>query len=336
MLPGLHTYPSVFRTLAERCSAAAPLVGAGALVLSGAVGLWAYRSVYLPTEQFPVGTVVTVPAGATVRTVSEQLYHAYVVQSPFAFRAMVRLVGSRDSIQAGDYVFDRKLSLYEVVDRIVHGRFGVVPIRVTIPEGATTYQMAEILAGKFTTFDAAAFLLLAADREGYLYPDTYVFLPNATASQVLDAMERTFYERLRSLEDKIAAFGRPIHEVITMASLLEKEAYREDDRRQIAGVLWHRLAIEMPLQVDAVFGYMERSDTFSPKLSDLAQESPYNTYRNKGLPPGPINSPSLSAIEAAVTPIDTGALYYLHGRDGMLHLARTFREHVVNRRSYLE
>ena len=92
----------------------------------------------------------------------------------------------------------------------------------------------------------------------------------------------------------------------------------------------------MPLQVDAVFGYIERTETFSPKFSHLEIESPYNTYKNKGLPPGPIGSPSLEAIEAAVTPVETEALFYLHGRDGNLHLAQTYDEHLTNRRWYLD
>jgi UPF0755 protein len=92
----------------------------------------------------------------------------------------------------------------------------------------------------------------------------------------------------------------------------------------------------MPLQVDAVFGFIEGTDIFSPKFSDLEVDSPYNTYKNKGLPPGPIGSPSLAALEAAVTPVSTEALFYLHGRDGSIHLAKTYTEHLVNRRSYLD
>jgi UPF0755 protein len=185
-------------------------------------------------------------------------------------------------------------------------------------------------------FDSATFLMLARDKEGYLYPDTYTFLPNATVSQVLDALERTFYERIRPLETAIASSGKPIHEIITMASLLEKEAWDDDERKQIAGVLWHRIDINMPLQVDAVFGYIKGTNTFNPKFSDLEVDSPYNTYKNKGLPPGPIGSPSISSIEAAAQPVPTDALFYLHGRDGVLRVSKSFKEHLANRRMYLD
>jgi len=239
-------------------------------------------------------------------------------------------------VRAGDYYFDRPLTLLEVARRITQGQFGLEPLRITIPEGATTYQMAQLFSEKLMRFDPQTFLLLARDKEGYLYPDTYVFLPNATVSQVLDALERTFYEKIRPLEGEIAASGRPISEIITMASLLEKEASKPSDRKQIAGVLWHRIDINMPLQVDAVFGYIKSKGTFSPKFSDLAVDSPYNTYKYKGLPPGPIGSPSISSIEAAANPDKTDALFYLHGRDGVLRIAKNYKQHLVNRRRYLD
>ncbi len=303
-----------------------------ALVAAG----WLYFGVYQPSAFFPLRTIITVPEGATVRDVAELLKSEQAIRSSFAFRVLFKLEGEHAQVQAGDYYFDRRLTITEVAGRMMRGEYGLEPVKVTVPEGATSYQMAELFSDKLTKFDEVTFLMLAKDKEGYLYPDTYVLLPNATASQVLDALERTFYERLRPLEEQVAAFGRPIHEIITMASLLEKEAYDADERRVIAGVLWNRIEIGMPLQVDAVFGYIESRETFSPKFSDLEVDSPYNTYKNIGLPPGPIGSPSLDSIEAAVTPEDTKALFYLHGRDGNLHVARTFDEHVVNRRRYLD
>jgi len=239
-------------------------------------------------------------------------------------------------VMAGDYYFDEPLTIDAVAQRVTKGEFGLEPIKVTIPEGATTYQMAEILAKTYEKFDADLFKLLASEKEGYLFPDTYFFLPNVTTTEILNTMERTFYERLSIIEDKIAAFGRPVHEVVTMASLLEKEARDYDERRTIAGVLWNRIAINMPLQVDAVFGFIEGTDTFSPLFSDLEVDSEYNTYKNTGLPPGPIGSPSLEALEAAVSPEDTDAYYYLHGRDGVLRIAHTYDEHLDNRYLYLD
>lgn len=324
------------RSVLPRCIAALPTVGAILLGTVGVASAYAYFGMYRPPALFPIRTMVTIPEGVTITTAADLLAAQQVIRSAVAFRAVLRVVEPDAEVRAGDYSFDRRLTLLETIKRVTRGEFGLEPVTITIPEGATTYRMAELFAEKLVRFDATAFEAVARDKEGYLYPDTYLFLPNATAPQVLDAMERTFYERLRTVEDKIAAFGRPLHEVVTLASLLEKEAYRDEDRREIAGVLWRRLAVGMPLQVDAVFGYIERRETFSPKYSNLEVDSPYNTYRHTGLPPGPIGSPSIAAIEAAVTPEETTALYYLHGRDGSLHLARTFSEHIRNRRRYLD
>ena len=295
-----------------------------------------YFWVYEPPALFPLRTIITIPDGVTVDDAGTILADAHVVRYPIAFALAVRYVARGAPIRAGEYFFDHELNLFAVVDHLVRGEYGLQPLTITVPEGATTHAMAALCAKTLSRFDPITFEILASDKEGYLFPDTYVFLPNATAEQVLDAMERTFYERLRSVEEQVASFGKPLHEVITMASLLEKEAYRSDDRHKIAGILWNRLRVGMPLQVDAVFGYIEKRDTFNPKYSTLAIDSPYNTYKNKGLPPGPIGSPSLDAILAAVEPDTTDALYYLHGRDGVLHLARTFGEHVQNRRRFLD
>lgn len=306
---------------------------AGVLIFSSA---WLWFGVYQPSAFFPIRTIVTIPEGTTLHQAAKILQDEQVVRNGFVFTLFVKYFTDDAPVIAGDYFFNDSLTLVEVAQRTTQGDFGLEPIRVTIPEGATTYQMAVIFDEKFERFDTGAFLMLAKEKEGYLFPDTYLFLPNASTEQILTTMERTFYEKLRTLEGKIATFGRPVHEIVTMASLLEKEARDYEERRAIAGVLWERLSIDMPLQVDAVFGFIESTDTFNPKFSDLEIDSPYNTYKNAGLPPGPIGSPSLEALDAAVTPIETDALFYLHGRDGMLHVAHTYSEHLVNRRSYLD
>lgn len=314
----------------------APQIGGVLVGMFFMASAYAYFGIYAPSAFFPLRTIITIPEGASVGDIAELLYAEQVVRSPLAFRAIFKFSSEQTSIRAGDYYFDRPLTMLEVAKRLMLGEYGLEPLKVVVTEGATTYQMADLFAESFDKFDPVQFLLLAEEKEGYLFPDTYFFLPNADETDVLDTMERTFYERLNSLEPDIASFGKPIHEVVTMASLLEKEARAEDERAQIAGILWHRIEIGMPLQVDAVFGFIEKSETFSPKFSDLEIESPYNTYKNKGLPPGPIGSPSLSSLKAAVTPIITDALFYLHGRDGVLRIAKTYEEHLVNRRRYLD
>ncbi len=309
----------------------------GLLVAAGLLTSWVvYHGVERPPASFPVEQVITIPAGMTVTDVARFLREEHIIRSVHAFRLAVTMGSNGGAVIAGDYFFDAPLTLSEVAQRISSGTYGLDPIRITIPEGATTYQMAEIFARRLPKFDSGTFLLLAEEKEGYLFPDTYHFTPTTVASDVVRELERTFYERLRAIEDEIAAFGRPVHEIVTLASLLEKEARNHEERRKIAGILWHRLSIDMPLQVDAVFGFIARTETFNPRFSDLRIDSPYNTYKYRGLPPGPIASPSLSSLKAAVTPVETNALFYLHGRDGIMRSALTYDEHLVNRRRYLD
>lgn len=342
-----HTqWKQVVRTLAIRLRKTTRRIGLlcgqhahkAGMVFAVLVGFfaWLWFGMHQPPSLFPVRTIVTVPEGTSLSAIAEILQEENVVRSSWAFTLVVHASGKDAQVRAGEYYFEVPLTLSEVVDRVTRGEYGLEPLRVTVPEGATTYQMSEIFSRAFERFDPTTFSLLTKDKEGYLFPDTYFFLPNASAVDIVSTLESTFYERLRLLEEKIAQFGRPVHEVVTMASLLEKEARDFEERRIIAGVLWKRLETGMPLQVDAVFGYIEKTETFSPLFSHLETESPYNTYKYKGLPPGPIGSPSLDAIEAAVSPEVTSALFYLHGKDGLLYVADTYEEHLLNRRRYLD
>ncbi len=295
------------------------------------ITLWQYAP-----DAFPDRSLVTIPEGVTLDQAARILEQDGIVRSHLLLQALVIVQGGEASVQAGDYYFPEPLSTWAVAERLVTGDLALDPVRVTIWEGMTTYQMAEVFEDRLGSFTAEEFALKAESREGYLYPDTYYFPPNTTVEEVMAEMEANFVEKIASIQDKIDAFGRPLHEVVTMASLLEREANTYESRRTIAGILWNRIELDMPLQVDAVFGYIQRRETFHPMYSDLEVESPYNTYQNKGLPPGPIASPSLSSLEAAVDPITNDYLFYLTGRDGMMRYSHTYTQHLNYKRIYLD
>ena len=299
------------------------------------VAIQAYFLWFTPPKAFPVHTIIDVPEGITLDQAVRHLEKENLVRSSLLTRFFILVLDDESSVRAGDYYFEEPLNSWDMAKRIVAGDFGLTPIKVTIPEGATTYQIADILEERLGRFDAVTFLARTKDKEGYLFPDTYYFMPNATIEEVVETMEETFTERIAELQNRIEAFGRPLDEVITMASLLEKEARTLESRRTIAGILWNRLSIDMPLQVDAVFGYIAGTETFHPNYSDLEVESPYNTYKNKGLPPGPIANPGLRSIEAAVTPINSDYIFYLTGRDGNMYYSETYAEHLRNKQLYL-
>jgi len=296
-----------------------------------------HRMFISPPTHFPVAAIITIDQGDTLKDVSRQLEKMNVVRSPTWFRSFILLRNGESSVKAGKYVFERPLPVYEIARRIHIGDFNTAPDAVRIPEGANVFEIAAIFDDTFQKFNTARFLRQARPREGYLFPDTYFFTPGTEVESIIEVMEHTFWKRVSEVESDIAQSDRSLAEIITMASIIEKEAYKPEERRMISGILWKRLKEGMRLQVDATFSYVNGKNTFELTDADLiSTSSPYNTYSQKGLPPGPIGNPSLDAIEAALNPKTSPYYYYLHGRNGNIHYAETLEGHRTNRRAYLD
>lgn len=294
-----------------------------------------YLDVVKAPASFPHGKVVRIQEGQTLEDVAQLLEERGVVRSSFWFKNIAILLGDQHGVIAGDYFFTRDRNLFEVTHMVMAGDFGLEPIKVTIPEGASVKEIAIILSNRFNIFDPVRFVELAQDKEGYLFPDTYYFLPNISEASVLEVLEETFTHKLEEIRPKLEEFGRPLEEVITMASIIEREARTPESRRIISGILWRRIAMGMPLQVDVTFDYINGKNSFTLTKKDLATDSPYNTYVYEGLPPGPIANPSLDSIEAAIMPTETEYLYFLADRRGTVHYSETFEEHKQKKFMYL-
>lgn len=306
------------------------------LIAIGAIALVSYVFLIAPPRSFPVGNLIAVPEGASAKEAGEMLEAQGVVRNGTAFSIAVTILGADRGVRAGDYLFKEPRDLFSVARAITTGAFGLEPIRIRIPEGATTREMAKVYAAQLQRFDAEKFLEKAQPEEGFLFPDTYFFLPNATEDIVLKAMRQNFDTNIATVAGEIEAFGKPLREVVIMASILEKEAFTYEDRRKIAGVLWRRIKIDMALQVDAAFLYSLGRSTFTLTKEDLQnKDDPYNTYIHKGLPPGAIGSPSLSSLRAAATPIDQGYLFYLADSNHVTHYSKTYEEHLRNKALYI-
>ena len=285
---------------------------------------------------FPVGRIVTIPEGASLSEISTLFEEKELVASALAFELVVRASDNDTGVLAGDYFFEEPLYVFDVSQKVLMGEFGIEPIKITIPEGSTIVEIAALFAEKFPKFDASSFLELTDGQEGYLFPDTYHFLQNVEEEQVIQEMQENFITRVRSIEDMIEASPRSFEDIITMASIIEKEAWKEHDRNLISGVLWNRIDIGMPLQVDAAFLYINGKSTYDLTLEDLDLDDPYNTYKYAGLPPGPICNPSLSSIRAAANPEESSYFFYLADRAGTTYYALDFEGHKRNRALYLD
>lgn len=294
-----------------------------------------YAWLFAPPHAFPSGKVVVVSRGEDVPTIAAHLSEAHIVAHPRVLSLLLRLLGTATKVQAGAYSFTVPQSALTVAYRLSAGTYGISPARVTLLEGMTVQEYAGRVAAALPEITAEEVIAAGKSYEGYLYPDTYIFPPGADAETVVTAARTAFSAHLNPLLPDIAASGHTLSDVVIMASLIEREARTSESRRMVAGILWNRIKANMPLQVDAVFGYIFNRSTYSPSYADLKVASPYNTYIHTGLPPGPISNPGLDAIDAAIHPTPSLYLYYLTGRDGQMHYAKTYAEHQANQRKYL-
>ncbi len=289
-------------------------------------------------RNFPADQLVEIPEGMSLSQIATHLKDAEVVRSALILRIAVVVLGDERNVQFGDYLFDTPKNVFVVARAIARGAHGLEPTRVRVPEGATVEEITALFEPHFQRFNASRFIEEAKPLEGYLFPDTYFFLPNADDELILRTLRESFDSHLAELASEIIDFEKPVKDIIIMASILEREAHNMTDRQKIAGVLWERLDRGMLLQVDATFLYSIGRTTFDLTTADLTSKNdPYNTYVNRGLPPTPIGSPSLSSIRAAVTPLNQGDyLFYLADHSNVTHYSKTYEEHLRLKRLYLD
>jgi UPF0755 protein len=320
------------------------------VALCGAgLGYVAYGRAHEPFRAYDSAErIVEIPRGAATPAIGERLIAAGVIRDRLTFRIAVWLSGDARRLQAGEYRFDRAMSPVDVLAKIASG--DVVLFTITFREGLTIPEMAEVFAS--SGFGSAADFVKAAgdgslvaaldpsarDLEGYLFPDTYAFPRGTDAPRVVRQMTDRFTQVLTpGMRDAAGARGLSVRDLVTLASLVEKETARAEERPIVAGVYANRLRIGMPLQCDPTVIYaLQREGRYDGNLrrADLMFDSPYNTYRYPGLPPGPIAAPGQGSLEAAANPAPIDYLYFVSRNDGSHEFARTLSEHNRNVRRY--
>jgi UPF0755 protein len=290
-----------------------------------------------------------VARGASAWAIGRQLADAGLLRTPASLVVAAALQRRLGALQHGEYLLRPSQSAWEIAERLARGTTRVH--RVTIPEGYTLRQIADALADAGLV-DRARFLDVALGRgrslgrpwlaalptdslEGYLFPDTYYLSRGLSEEAVIGLMLDRFEAAVdQSLRAAAAARGLSLHELVTVASMVEREAQVPAERPVIAGVIYNRLARGMRLEIDATVLYALGRHKATVTLADLAVDSPYNTYRRTGLPPGPIANPGLAALEAAARPASVPYLYYVRRPDGRHHFSRTLAEHLDAVRRY--
>jgi peptidoglycan lytic transglycosylase G len=302
-----------------------------------------YLALYQPYQGFARdGVYVDIPHGASQRTIARLLSENGVVRSRIAFELLCRQ-RERRTLQAGEYFFDRPVTAFAVYDAIANGRVFVKEF--VIPEGFTMFDIADLAASEgFLTRDE--FLVAARDPtpirdiapdapslEGFLFPATYEFPRHMAGKDMTAAMVKKFRQEWLTLPVAGAPLHQSVQEIVTLASLVERETPRPEERPHVAGVFENRLRIGQPLQCDPTVAYaLTLVGKYAGKLDggDLHFPSPYNTYRNKGLPPGPIANPGEAALRAALDPPPTEDLYFVANTEGGHFFSKTLEEHNRN------
>lgn len=321
------------------------LLGLVSLFLVGLVIFTAGAAWWFVQPVAPAGVGIAqqtfiVAKGQGAAAIAYNLTAANLIKHPLAFRVVAKLTGLETQFQAGSYEIAPTMSVSEIVQLLTDG---AEDLWVTIPEGWRAEEIAESLAAhELPFFDQTAFLALAKTDEGKLFPDTYLIPKEFTTEQIHALLTNTFDERMNeSLVEEVANTQHDLDEALVMASLVEREARGAEEMRHVAGILWHRIEIGMPLQVDAtlqyVQGYSKSEESWwpQPSIATKQTQSPFNTYLNPGLPPKPIANPGLDALRAALDPQPTEDLYYLHARNGEIYYAETLDEHNANVQRYL-
>ena len=320
--------------MAVRGKTLAGLIG-GAAFLLGMPAWW----ILTPAPAVQDGPqVVEISPNMGVLDVAQRLHDAELIRSPMAFAALAAVRGRARHLKAGEYRIPRDASMLTILSLLESGR--VVQHPVLLPEGATVLELGRILQAERLA-DAAEVTRFAHDRdflnrldvkapslEGYVFPDTYHFVRGMPTEEILARMVQRLHARITGdILARARARGLGLHELLTLASIIEREAAVREEMPMISAVFWNRLKRDMPLQADPTVQYAVGKERRALTRADLLVDDPFNTYRRPGLPPGPIASPGLAAVDAALNPAPLAYLYFVATDDRRHVFSTTLEEH---------
>ena len=279
-----------------------------------------------------------VPIGSSTQAIAKRLVKQNLIRSEYAFRLIVKHRGTGKRLRAGTYTLQRNMALWHIIDEFEKGQVNLV--RWTVPEGLTVSDIAELWEttgyGTAAVFREATKLECLLEQfglqdksiEGYLFPNTYKFAKGTTAKQAVEMMLKEFKQRwTQTFDEEARNLGLTQHEVLTLASVIEKEAQVKSERPRIASVFHNRLKKKWRLQADPTVLYALGNPKRLLTKTDLRVDSPYNTYKHRGLPPGPIANPGIDSIRAALRPEKTDYFYFVAIGEGKHHFSKTLSEH---------
>jgi UPF0755 protein len=332
-------------------------IGISVLVGMMLAGSYVFDAYLISSDDETQPISFTIAEGASVVEIAKQLEEQGIITSTFFFKVYTKL--SDSVLQAGTFELTPGMNIRSVVRELGYAK--AEEIQITIPEGYTLAQIGDVIVEAMPEIEAADWEAVVSANgrrslaeneilvgiphdqglEGYLFPDTYRFRADANAATVVETMILTLERRLAENDilippNLIFAGGFTFHEMITLASIVEREVRAPEDMKRVAGIFYTRMKIGMALQADSTVNYVTGKSDTAVSLKDSRVDSPYNTYQTLGLPPGPISHPGMNAILAVLEPTDSDSLYFLTTNDGKVIYAQTFDEHVTNKYKYLK
>lgn len=286
-----------------------------------------------PSQKYPV--TIEINKGDTLHVIASKLHDRRIIKHVFVFENFMKVLKKDRQIKTGEYTFKRPMNAIEIADKLVNARYEYIPVVLTIYEGEDTRTITDRIYANFKNVSASStrdeLFTLLKDKEGRLFPETYNFAPWATLDDVLLKIDTEFKSRTA----KYNLSEEQLLRVLTVASILEKEVATPKDMKVVSGLIYNRLKIDMRLQMDSTLGYVTGKGSLQLSLDDLKNDSLYNTYKVKGLPPGPIGNPGDLAIDAAINPDTNDYLFFLSDSEGNNYYTKSYAEHLKNRKTYL-
>lgn len=317
-------------------------------------GFFLGRVIFVSENRFPDVRMLEISSGSGVKEIANQLKRAGIIKYPRIFEYYARLTRKADRLQAGLYALDSNMSLREVVTALTSRAMSADEVRLTIIEGWTSTEIAQYLKksnlhsegfleivkkGEFNIDDDLLFKSKPKNSslEGYLFPDTYFVYKKSSGEEIVEKMIKNFQKKIDDdLRAQIKKSPLSFYEILTLASIVEKEVANFNDRQLVAGIFLKRLSDGYPLESDATINFITGKNITRPTTSDLEQVSAYNTYNNLGLTPGPIGNPGLDAIKAVLSPQESEYYFFLTTPEPQEQViySRSFEEHLQNKRKF--
>lgn len=321
------------------------------LVIIILAGIYFWQGIYLPINKNSKEEIIfSIKKGEGTKEIAVNLEKEGLIKMATLFRIFTILKGVSGKLQAGDYLISLSMAIPEITEKFISGE--VIKESITIIEGWNSKEIAQYLGEK--GFSKEEFLNLVKkdfsgeynflkdkpknlDLEGYIFPDTYEIQKGETLEEVAHKTLQNFDKKLtQDLRKEIEKQNKTIFDIITMASMIEKEVKILEDKKLVSGILWERLENNIPLQVDATISFITGKKGTTILIEETKIDSPYNTYNYKGLPLGPISNPGLESIIAAIYPESSNYWYYLSTPEGKTIFSKTLEEHNIAKEKYLK